>query len=225
MRPDNYRFPPGLPGEVSTPLVPVAPGIPYGSDARSRSPRLSNGIRVEARQSTAARPELVTALDQESDEYRTALFRAGAGDAWELTIYQRIDGAQLVWPTVAVNEVGISVPLPAGYVRVDARCVFGSTAGRGVLTSQVSSGIPNTFDYCVTYGLSTVPSAIAIPPFAVSVFVEAPTAQIITVSNGITSWQAQPGNPVRVGLQGFTAMNVSANVAFSFCPLLWQVRR
>ena len=225
LRPDNYRFPPGLPGAVSQPLDPLAPPVPFGFDARSNVPRLSQGLRIEARQSTAARPEYATAIEQESPEPRTALLRANAGDAFELTIEQRVDGATLEWPSVSVNQVGIALPLPAGYCLVRARCTVGSVGGRGVLTGLVSFGFPCTFDYVQTFGLAVAPSIITIPPFAVSVFVEAPTGQIITVNNGITSWQAQPGNPVRVGLQGFSTLNVNANVAFSLCPLLWQVRR
>lgn len=218
-------MPPGIAGAVSQPLVPVAPAIPYGFDDRSRVARLSQGQRVTARQSTAASPQYVQAVEHEGPEYRTLLFRAATGQAWELALTHRVDGGAIEWPSISVNQVGIAIPVPAGYVVVSARCVIGDGAGNGVLNAIVASGIPNTFDFVQTFAFTTVASIVTIPPFAVSVFCEAPAGQIVTINNGVTSWQAQPGSPVRVGLQGFTTLNVNANVAFSFCPLIWQVRR
>lgn len=221
----EYEFPPGVSGAVAQPLVPVAPAIPYGFDDRSRVARLSQGQRVTARQSSAAAPQYVQAVEHESPEYRTLLFLAGAGQAWDLSLTHRADGATIEWPSIPVNQVGIALPVPAGYVVVVARCVIGDAGGNGTLNALVASGIPNTFDFVQTFGFTNVASVVTIPPFAVSVFCEAPAGQIITINNGITSWQAQPGSPVRVGLQGFSTLNVTANVAFTFCPLLWQVRR
>lgn len=165
-------------------------------------------------------------VDHTSDQFRVLSLQAAPGDVWLTRVTQYVDSATSVQTEYSVGEVGVALPVGAGRVTVDCRCGAIGSATRGArLSAMISFGAPLEYQLPQLVFGTNVASQITYPAFATSVDVTAPDGSIVTLNPGLSTFTAQPGQPVKLAtLQGGT-LAMTTNLAFCLVSFVWTIRR
>lgn len=206
------------------PALEIDPGIEYGTPTRNAVAWLSAGLLtapVRVGQSTRA-------ADHSSPELRTLAMRsARVGDTWLCRVTHAVDGAEHDVASLSVGDVGVAVPVPAGIVRVEARCTFASAGGAAQLATIVAQGLPREWSTATLPVYVAAPVVLSVPPWAYEVTITAPTTAVVTVTIGLAQHTVQTDTALTLPLPllGTNAVSIIAAAPFTQIGVTWRHRR